>query len=438
MHSIARTAFVTFLGILLTPATLLAAVPSDVIDLSATAGDGSVTLNWTAAEDEDGLILEYKIYYGASSVQSADQAYESETYTDSDQVSFTISELENGTTYYFSMTAIDDEGNESSNYSSEVAATPQAPDTEAPSIAGHEVLDPQSVQVNFSEAVTNADPQVTFSAPARDQEFGIRELTITGDRAIIIVVDQPLLATTDYQVTFTTPWTDSAGNSAENLVYNFTSPAEGLSSGEDLEAAPSAETAPAEEVAEEPAAEEGLLSNDELGELDSLLGNGLFDLFSNDDLAEETETTEEEVMEPTAPAESMPMTQMDLLPQDVSNIAVDTAQLKSHSLVSLSWNNATDIEEDLVDQILYTKVGNQEWDQGVSLGTDVSSVDMEVEMNQQYHVRVVTVDRAGQYSSGEEFSFSTVLSATGPSWLLAGIALAVILTGLGLSRRWRF
>ncbi|MGA9288547.1 MAG: alpha-amylase family glycosyl hydrolase, partial [Anaerobacillus sp.] len=87
-------------------------LPNTVSDLKASAGEGSATLSWT------GDAAQYKVYQ--SSLQGA--MYEEVTVTD--QTSITVDNLTNGQAYFFAVTAIDEDGNESLKMETGKAAIP--------------------------------------------------------------------------------------------------------------------------------------------------------------------------------------------------------------------------------------------------------------------------------------------------------------------------
>jgi|GEM_PF-1063527 len=96
------------------PGTGPSAVPSAPANLSAAAGDERVTLTWDSVTGADG----YKIYQLFSSGSNG-----SELATVTGCV-YEVTELTNGTTYYFKVKAYNSEGD--SPYSNEAQATPQA------------------------------------------------------------------------------------------------------------------------------------------------------------------------------------------------------------------------------------------------------------------------------------------------------------------------
>ena len=111
--------------------------PEDVDYLRAVAADAKVTLYWTEVK----TATSYKIYRGTQSVVQEGQQYNLSTITTGNVTQYEITGLTNGTTYYFALTAINGEGQESLHYSYEVRAQPTLspgipPDFESPSAVG--------------------------------------------------------------------------------------------------------------------------------------------------------------------------------------------------------------------------------------------------------------------------------------------------------------
>ncbi|MEA3463824.1 MAG: IPT/TIG domain-containing protein [Patescibacteria group bacterium] len=89
-------------------------VPTAPTGLVAVAGDGQVELSWIANTDDT---VSYKVYYGASpGVYGASENV-------GDVTEAVVTNLTNGATYYFVITALDEYDNES-GYSNEAAVTP--------------------------------------------------------------------------------------------------------------------------------------------------------------------------------------------------------------------------------------------------------------------------------------------------------------------------
>ena len=91
-------------------------VPDAPTGLTATAGDGEITLSWTANSETD--IAKYGIYYGTSTAPSVKEQEVSSGTT------VTITGLSNNVTYYFRISAINS-GSYESGFSAEVTGAPQ-------------------------------------------------------------------------------------------------------------------------------------------------------------------------------------------------------------------------------------------------------------------------------------------------------------------------
>jgi len=140
--------------------------PADVEKVKAVAGESQVTLTWNAATDNVG-VKGYKIYYGTKPVVKDGDTYDLGPIDAGDVLTTTVKGLNNGTTYYFAVTAYDAAGNESENYSVEVSATPGhgSADSTAPTVVSATAVDRQTVKVVFSEAVTlpTLSPETAFT-----------------------------------------------------------------------------------------------------------------------------------------------------------------------------------------------------------------------------------------------------------------------------------
>lgn len=96
--------------------------PGDVFGVRATSSDQRVTLNWQPATDQKG-IANYRIYYGLTP-----QNLNTVVNTFDNNTTWYIPNLQNGNEYFFSVTAINEDGMESENKSSIVSAIPFSPE----------------------------------------------------------------------------------------------------------------------------------------------------------------------------------------------------------------------------------------------------------------------------------------------------------------------
>jgi hypothetical protein len=129
----------------------------DVSNVEATPYDGAVKLTWDAV-DYDGELTGYELWYDTESVDDPGELYANNVDVEN-VTSYTLDGLENGTTYYFSVTAYDADNNESENWSlPEASASPSADsgeleDNDAPQVAEAESLNKEEVRIVFSEEV---------------------------------------------------------------------------------------------------------------------------------------------------------------------------------------------------------------------------------------------------------------------------------------------
>jgi hypothetical protein len=127
-------------------------VPTAPQSLAATAGSGSVSLSWAAPASSGGAaITGYNVYRGTSpGGESATPVATNVTTT-----SFTDTALTNGTTYYYTVAAVNSVG--TSPQSNEASATPVAVQATVPSA-------PQSL----AAVAGNSSVSLSWSAPASD------------------------------------------------------------------------------------------------------------------------------------------------------------------------------------------------------------------------------------------------------------------------------
>ena len=110
-----------------TPTGVTATVPTAPQSLAATGGNGSVQLSWSAPSSNGGSpITGYNVYRGTSPGQESTTPVATNVTT----TSFTNSGLTNGTTYYYTVAAVNAVG--TSPQSGEASATPRATAPSAP------------------------------------------------------------------------------------------------------------------------------------------------------------------------------------------------------------------------------------------------------------------------------------------------------------------
>jgi len=113
--------------------------PADPTGLSADATDGTVELAWESVDDADS----YSVYRAE---RSTDGAEGSALETGLSTTDYEDAGAENGTTYYYRVTAVDEAGNESDG-SGEVQGTPFAPPSELAGTSGD-----SQIELNWSAA----------------------------------------------------------------------------------------------------------------------------------------------------------------------------------------------------------------------------------------------------------------------------------------------
>lgn len=131
-----------------TPAPSAPAAPS----LTATAGDGEITLSWTDGSNGGASITSHKLYRGTVSGSLSLLG------TITDASPFVDDTVSNGTTYYYKLSAVNSIGE--SALSAERSATPSAtaflPALTTPSASYHRVWSNERLMEGFSGALVNA------------------------------------------------------------------------------------------------------------------------------------------------------------------------------------------------------------------------------------------------------------------------------------------
>ncbi len=200
--------------------------PSDVENLQAEGGDGLVTLTWDAATDNVG-VEGYNIYYGTTPVTADSGSYTEGPIDTGNVIEYDVTGLDNGTAYYFVVTAYDAAGNESEYYSLEASATPEADDvapadagdTLAPRVVNAVANNRNEVRVQFSEGVVlpTTSPASAFSiqddvtsTPLEVVDAVADEMDPTGRTVILTTADQAVGTT--YVLTAGIQIADESGN----------------------------------------------------------------------------------------------------------------------------------------------------------------------------------------------------------------------------------
>ena len=132
-------------------------VPASPTNLTATAGNAQVALNWTGSAGAPG----YNIYRSTTQGGEGSTAYK----TGLTSTSFTDTGLTNGTTYYYQVTAVNSAGE--SGKSSEVSATPAS--TSVP-----------ASPTNLTATAGNAQVALTWTASSGATSYNIYRSTTQG------------------------------------------------------------------------------------------------------------------------------------------------------------------------------------------------------------------------------------------------------------------
>lgn len=103
--------------------------PNTPSGLTAASGEGEVALTWNTVEPVDSYVVSYSVY---RTTASGDALPDAPLATGVSGGSYTDGEVENGTTYYYRVTATTRSGEAESEASNEAAATPFATPPDRP------------------------------------------------------------------------------------------------------------------------------------------------------------------------------------------------------------------------------------------------------------------------------------------------------------------
>lgn len=453
--------------------------PSDVENVKATAGDEMVTLTWNVATDND-LVAGYKIYYGTSPVTEPGDEYEMEPIDAGNKITYDVTGLENGTTYYFALTAYDAANNESANYSVEASATPLqgAADDAAPKVVSATAQDKFTVLVTFSEAVNlPAEPQSAFTIVEDGTGIPLEVLSASMDlndptNMSVVLTTATQKAGQTYIVTAGIQVTDLDGmpvesGTSDTAIFDGTdleSPAEGNESGVDTVGPElTAVSTPNVTTVVVQFSEPVLLSPDPTQnfvitqEADSNLtlpvnaaqlssdgksvtlttgpqeainyflivldvsdsAGNLMDVANN--AAAFTGFGEAAPNQPTEPTEQTTQETVET-PTGTDTVAPEDAtnfmaKLIQGMIVQLSWAPSINSAGDLASYVLYKSTDGVTYGDGVILNSDAANYDVSgLVAGMKYYYKLAAVDEAGNESAGVETSF--ILPETGPELAL--------------------
>jgi len=373
---------------------LVANVNSEAVaNVVATGGDGNVILMWDPKSNEsDKEATRYRIEYGEKSVsEGMATKYDSSRETPDSLPGDKISGLKNGTEYFFAITAIFEDGKESSP-SEEVSATPTGAIGEstlkAPVVSAAKATGSAVVEITFSKGVTlpSESPETAFAIVS---EKSGKAISVSGaaptedGKKVILELENALATGEAYRVTASAKITDLEGNPIES------------------------------------------------GSTDSATFSGVEDAphnAANEFIAEEETITPSK--ETTSTTEETPVateTEEDVTPpEDVTNFVADFKARVSDFLVTLKWTASTNTDKDLAAQILYRSEDKGiQWDNGRAIATDKTIATSAEKPETEITYKLTVRDEAGNESVGAIRSISLpALPETGSSVaFLGGLAL---------------
>lgn len=406
-----------FVGVSSVDAQTLFVSPYQVENVTATPSGSSVRLKWDEAMDQDyGIVVGYNIYYGTESVTAEngnDYPHEIPIYTQDTE--YTIGNLSPGT-YYFAVVARDDEQNLSDRYSVEVSATIKgatgsgsSSDSGFPRVMQVSQVGPGTIQVEMSEPIQIESLLDGFFIQHKEtlDDILVQRVDIESQFVFLTVSESALIEGETYEVVATAFVEDLDGNPVASGITdtgNFRAQLMDFPTMTESEPEPLDELfvteEPIEEFFEEPVRETAS------------------DPFLNVATAEPTP-------DPVYVGDTT-------APYDVTSLKVDDDTLFTDFYVTISWEKSLNIDNDVVDQVLYSRVDGADWDNGYSLGPDLEVIELDVDLNRTYEVKIVTVDNSGNESSGSMIQFTTdvPLTNSGSESYIFGL-IGIICVGMG-------
>lgn len=451
--------------------------PDDVEGLSAEAGNQNVVLSWTQADDADGIVLGYKVYLGTESVQEPGDAYDTEILTNDSLPTFTVENLQNDVTYFFAVTALDDEGNESLNYSLEVAGIPRpsGDSTGRPRVIGAEQISPTKVSILMSEPVAVGHPTQGFSIQnmETDQYVPLLNTQLNSENVRLVVEAGLLEVGVSYEVTATSLVRDLEGNPVSSGITDsamFQSVG-GLEEIPDIVTAVEVPDFEAEvestfEPEPEPEPEQApLVLNEEITLTsepeeapvffpEETLGEPIFEAVEEEipfeDGSEIGSEEDSEALDPLSEAQFSSLLESLIGSEEApeqpesNDVVVENTPLSSAPKLNIGVKEVSDLKieirsgenkasltwsapEGLADQVVYLRENQGAWDQGLSVGGQTESVSIDIKNDTSYQVRIVTLNSEGVESFGLSDTFETTLAKSGPGSSVVALMLLVIL-----------
>ncbi len=402
-----------------------------VTNLSVLPGDKKATLMWDPVKTENGVIIKYKISYGTTSVEEGfSDSYEKSMTVelDADEIKTveiaksSVSGLKNGEKYFFSVQAIDADG-EAGSASEEKFTTPsiktQTPDAieEAPlSLSEATALTTTVTKVIFSKDVTLPEDtearKKLFTVNTKADEDEVLEIkdvvfkdnylldeeanpTEKAEKGteIYIVFVEAITKDTEYQITASARLKDVDGKGIDNGVTDNV-----FFTGTDATEIPASEN------------EKPEISDSEKALLDDLI---------NETDGASTEETEEADDLHAAPHDTT-------APEEITNLQAKLVKRIKDFVVNLTWKKSKNTAGDLVQQLLYTSSDNgKTWGTPKKFNGDLEKYTFTGTADKAYTVKITTKDRSGNESKGviKTVKVPALVSSGAPLFLALGLAL---------------
>jgi hypothetical protein len=374
---------------------LAAGVPADVANVTATAeSDTAIKLSWDATLDENSQpVAKYRIYYGTFSVFAAGEGeYQKQVDTPTNATTYTVTGLTANTSYYFAVTALSSDAQESNQYSYEATAKTKKTATPAPNPIPAEVEDKTSPTVSSAKSEDATHVSVIFSEAVT--------LPVSNAKSAFSITEQINPAKTLKVINAALDPKDATGKTV-------------------------------------------LLETDTQGKNVNYLvtaGAAITDTFANPIVSGNTDTalftgTDSSVAEPTTPAEvtmletpapeltSEPVKDV-TPPENITSLVLSWKAQAEKFIILMDWKASLDTAKDLADQIMYMSLDRgTTYNAGQSLGAKaVHSEVPNLEGGKEYTFKITTKDASGNESTGAVKAIRLPSSGPAAGLLLLGAA----------------